>query len=102
MGPDSLTQQQKLRIIAAHLHLVYSEGPLTRSDRFALQLQRLHRLGRDDKKPLPNVRQLCAGIKPDHEIEFIVVCPVCGQMFDCRNTGQLDHHSSDKHAPRIN
>jgi hypothetical protein len=30
-----------------------------------------------------------------------VVCPACGQMFDCRDTPQLDHHSSEHREPKL-
>jgi len=49
----------------------------------------------------PSVRQLCRGISPDYPEEHIVICPVCGQMFDCRDRQQVDHHSTGRHAPKL-
>ena len=98
----SPTQQERLHVIAASLHLAYSEDALTASDAFAVQIRRLNRLDYgQEKKALPDVRQMCSGIKPSHEVEFIVVCPHCGQMFDCRDLPQLDHHSNTNHNPKL-
>jgi hypothetical protein len=93
-------RQERLHNVAEHLHLVFSEDPLTRSDAFASLLRRLYHL-EDELALLPSVEQMCAGIKPDHGVEFIVVCPGCGQMFDCRDSGQLTHHSGDTHKPKL-
>ena len=101
MNPGAPTLQERLQAIAAHLHLAYSEAPLTRSDAFAAPMRRLYLLtSSNDKRPLPSVKQMCAGIKPDHAVEFIVVCPACGQMFDCREQAQVAHHSEEHHTPQ--
>ena len=97
------TLQERLQILAANLHRAYSDAPLTKSDAFAGQMRRLFDLASgDEKKSLPTVRQMCAGIKPDHDVEFIVVCPACGQMFDCRDVEQVEHHSTEHRRPRLN
>ena len=94
--------ERRLHAVAENLHLAYSETRLTKSDAFAAQMRELTRCDAGkDKRRLPGVRQLCAGIRPDHEVEFIVVCPICGQMFDCRNLIHVDHHSSETHLPRL-
>jgi hypothetical protein len=90
---------ERLLVIAAQLHRVYSEGPLEAPYALATQIRRLAE--RDGRRSLPTVRQLCADIQPDHEIEHIVVCPACGQMFDCRDRDQVDHHSKDQHEPKL-
>jgi hypothetical protein len=100
MFSGSPTRQDRLHIVAANLHLAYSRGPLAKSDVFAALMRRLQKL--EQNGPLPNVKQMCAGIRPDHEIEYIVVCPLCGQMFDCRDLLQVDHHSSEPHGPKLN
>jgi hypothetical protein len=28
-----------------------------------------------------------------------MVCPACGQAFDCRNLGEVMHHADDGHEP---
>jgi hypothetical protein len=97
------TLQERLQIMADNLHRAYSDTPLTKSDAFAEQVRLLYALASpDEKKSLPTVKQMCAGIKPEHDVEFIVVCPACGQMFDCRNTRQVEHHSTTHRAPRLN
>lgn len=53
------------------------------------------------RRNLPNVEQLCEGVNPNNPIEHIVVCPLCGQMFDCRDQGAVRHHSRDKHNPQL-
>lgn len=35
------------------------------------------------------------------DIEFYVVCSVCGQIYDCRNTRQAAHHTEALHDPLI-
>jgi hypothetical protein len=45
------------------------------------------------------VKQLCEGVNPDSPVEHIIVCPVCGQMFDCRHAAAVAHHSVADHAP---
>lgn len=49
----------------------------------------------------PSVQQLCKGITPNSPDEHIVICPTCGQMFDCREAAQVNHHSDDKHEPKL-
>jgi hypothetical protein len=49
----------------------------------------------------PTVKQLCRGVSPDSPDEHIVVCPTCGQMFDCREHAQVEHHSRERHEPKL-
>jgi hypothetical protein len=53
------------------------------------------------RRRLPSVEQLCEGVNPSNPIEHIVVCPICGQMFDCRDQGAVRHHSRDQHNPQL-
>lgn len=52
-------------------------------------------------KPLPTVRELCDGVSPDSAIEHLIVCPVCGQMFDCRDRAAVEHHSEALHEAKL-
>lgn len=51
------------------------------------------------KKPPPTIRQLCEGMNPKDE--HLIVCPVCGQMFDGRDGALVEHHSEPKHRPKL-
>lgn len=69
------------------------------------RVERLHRLSAILSRAYaveaePSVKQLCAGVTPSSD-EHIVICPTCGQMFDCREKDQVDHHSNGKHAPKL-
>ena len=93
-----MKRQERLHIVAAHLHLIYSDGPLTKPEAFAGHMRLLLE---SERSALPTVSQMCAGIKPNHDVEYIVVCPVCGQMLDCRDGPQLEHHSTEDHEPKL-
>lgn len=41
------------------------------------------------RHPTPTVEQLCEGVNPDSPLEHIIVCPVCGQMFNCRESAAV-------------
>jgi hypothetical protein len=71
------TREGRLKRIAAVLGLVY------------------------DIEGSPSVQQLCKGVAPDSPDEHIVICPACGQMFDCREAAQVEHHSTEKHTPKL-
>ncbi|QGZ93960.1 hypothetical protein DSM104635_00775 [Terricaulis silvestris] len=73
----SSPRQERLRQIAAILSRAYDAGS-------------------ED-----SVESLCQGIHPDSAEEHIVICPVCGQMFDCRDQLQVAHHSTAEHAPKL-
>lgn len=47
----------------------------------------------------PAVEELCEQADPKSEIEHFVVCPVCGQIFDCRDEAQVRHHTEALHEP---
>ncbi len=51
-------------------------------------------------KPIP-VEDLCEGADAESEVEHMIVCPTCGQIFDCRDQLQLRHHGEDQHAPYV-
>jgi len=53
------------------------------------------------RHPTPTVEQLCEGVNPDSPLEHIIVCPVCGQMFDCRESAAVSHHSAPAHEPKF-
>lgn len=88
---------ERLRIVADNLSRVYTPAPLQGTDDLRALIDHLRASSR--KRPL-NVRQLCAGVSPDDESERLIVCPHCGQMFDCRDRAQVEHHSSKEHPPK--
>ena len=45
--------------------------------------------------------EICRNADPDSDIEHYVVCPVCGQIFDCRDNAQTVHHTEALHDPLI-
>ena len=47
----------------------------------------------------PAVEELCEQADPKSDIEHFVVCPVCGQIFDCRDEAQVRHHTEALHEP---
>ena len=47
-----------------------------------------------------SVAEMCAEAPPQNDVEHFVVCPVCGQMFDCRDQDQVRHHTTSReHEP---
>jgi hypothetical protein len=46
------------------------------------------------------VADACAQADPHSAIEHFVVCPICGQIFDCRETEQVRHHTQAQHQPQ--
>lgn len=92
-GPLTLAEQ--LRMIAANLGRVYPPVPTEETDLRAL-IANLRASGR-----VRNVHQLCAGVSPDDEEAHLIVCPACGQLFDCRDRAQVEHHSNDDHRPKL-
>jgi hypothetical protein len=54
-----------------------------------------------DRQSLPNVKELCEGIASDSPLEHMIICPVCGQMFDCREQEQVAHHSKPVHEAKL-
>ncbi len=89
------TLAERLRIVAGNLGRVYAPAPI--EEAADLRALIVH-LRANNRRRLPNVRQLCAGVGPDDE--RLIICPVCGQMFDCRDEGHLEHHSSEEHTPK--
>jgi hypothetical protein len=53
------------------------------------------------RRPPPSVQQLCEGATSGSATARIVVCPVCGQMFDCRIQAELAHHIIAEHKPLL-
>ncbi|WP_395646388.1 hypothetical protein [Terricaulis sp.] len=45
--------------------------------------------------------EICREADPESAIEHFVVCPVCGQIFDCRDLRQVNHHTDVLHDPLI-
>ena len=46
--------------------------------------------------------EMCEAAAPGDPIEHLVICPVCGQIFDCRDDAQMKHHANaDAHAGNI-
>lgn len=87
---------ERLRYVADNLNRIYAPEPMVEADDFQALIDQL-RAG--ERRGLPNVRQLCAGVASNEE--RVVICPVCGQMFDCRDQAQVHHHSSGEHAPKL-
>ena len=97
VGFGTPTMAERLRIVAANLSRVYEPAPL--DDVEDLRAMIVH-LRANARKRAPNVRQLCAGVRPDDESERLIVCPICGQMFDCSDAAHLEHHSREDHATK--
>lgn len=52
--------------------------------------------------PPPTVKQLCEGVRHDNPEPHIIVCPVCGQMFDCKDAEDVAHHTLPDHRAKLN
>jgi hypothetical protein len=53
-------------------------------------------------RPAPRIiDDLCKQADPASDIEHFVVCPVCGQIFDCRDERQARHLVDTVHDPFI-
>jgi hypothetical protein len=50
---------------------------------------------------LPSVAEMCADANPNDTEDHLVICPVCGQMLDCRDGAQLAYHNGDYHRPKL-
>ena len=48
-----------------------------------------------------SVQEMCEGVSDEQNEEHLVICPSCGQVFDCRDKDQLEHHESEEHAPKL-
>jgi hypothetical protein len=44
------------------------------------------------------VEELCENADPQSEVEHLIVCPGCGQIFDCRDAAQVTHHAAADHT----
>jgi uncharacterized C2H2 Zn-finger protein len=97
VGFGTPTTAERLRIIADNLNRAYAPTPTEETGDLRALIIHLRANGR---RGLPNVRQLCAGVSPDDEKEHLIICPTCGQMFDCRDQADLEHHSNEAHAPK--
>ena len=52
--------------------------------------------------PVRSVAEMCETASDgDDDGPHIVVCPVCGQMLDCRDKAQVEHHESADHLPKL-
>jgi hypothetical protein len=47
------------------------------------------------------VEELCERADPASPVEHLIVCPGCGQIFDCRDEAQVRHHAKAGHDPKI-
>lgn len=45
----------------------------------------------------PTIEDLCEEADPKSAVEHLVVCPVCGQIFDCRDAVSVAHHGESAH-----
>jgi hypothetical protein len=48
---------------------------------------------------IPGIDEMCEQADPRSDIEHFVVCPMCGQIFDCRDERQVAHHTEALHDP---
>jgi Fe2+ or Zn2+ uptake regulation protein len=46
-----------------------------------------------------NVDEMCKQADPASEVEHFVICPECGQIFDCREEAEVRHHARANHEP---
>ena len=98
VGFGTPTKAERLRIIADNLSRVYAPTPTEQvTDLRAL----IDQLRANSRRRTLNVRQLCAGVAPNDDKEHLIICPVCGQMFDCRDQALVEHHSSGDHGPKL-
>ena len=88
---------ERLRIVADNLSRVYVPAPLQETDDLRALIDHLRA---NSRRPPLQVDQLCAGVSPDDERERLIICPQCGQMFDCRDRAQVEHHGVKEHAPK--
>ena len=47
------------------------------------------------------IAEQCESADPLSEVEHYVVCPVCGQIIDCRDARQVAHHTEALHEPLL-
>jgi hypothetical protein len=47
------------------------------------------------------VKELCERADPASPVEHLIVCPDCGQIFDCRDGAQVSHHAKAGHEPKL-
>jgi hypothetical protein len=47
------------------------------------------------------VEELCERADPESPVEHLIVCPDCGQIFDCRDEGLVRHHAAAGHQPKL-
>jgi hypothetical protein len=52
------------------------------------------------KGPL-SVEEMCESADPQSDIEHFIVCPTCGQIFDCRVEEDVRHHAHAVHKPKL-
>lgn len=48
-----------------------------------------------------DVQELCQEADPHSDVEHFLVCPTCGQIFDCREDIQVRHHTTNRHGPLL-
>jgi hypothetical protein len=44
------------------------------------------------------IEQMCERADATHPDDHLIVCPTCGQIFDCRETALVEHHGTQAHA----
>lgn len=49
-----------------------------------------------------SIEVTCEEVDPRSDIEHYVICPICGQILDCRDKRQVAHHSDALHEPLVN
>lgn len=44
------------------------------------------------------IEQMCERADVTSPDDHLIVCPTCGQIFDCRETALVDYHGTKAHA----
>jgi Fe2+ or Zn2+ uptake regulation protein len=57
-------------------------------------------MGRRNNLRNPTIEEMCEGAEQS-PVEHFIVCPSCGQVFDCRDEAQVRHHSRSSHEPKL-
>lgn len=58
--------------------------------------------GQDDEDDIDRERLNtlpCDAPEGDDEAEHFIICPSCGQAYDCRRLGDVLHHDEPGHEP---
>lgn len=45
-----------------------------------------------------SIKQMCEAVSLTATPDPLIVCPACGQIFNCRDHTLLTHHNTEAHA----